>query len=289
MAYLALPDNTPDIESCMSCCNSRDTPTGKDQLPIKLVGVFVHQKIPENERAMTSKNYSILFNQFINKNPEWLNREITNAYDLKTLLGLYDPIREAISFASAVSFSPEVIVQFTDKFNGIGRPEVAIRVYNDFKPVFKEDKVAMGLLNGHLLETVSRLPATTREYRLKSVQGCWKPCLKVLNQSQKRRTPRYSRVCRYVRIAGSCKSSGKQKFQTRLGLNDVLRRHTLRLCFVQAGRSQSKKSNSSFPTRSGPLIYSMRFCETLLDRKNSISNCSRRTTQIFCEYSPDRW
>ena len=178
VAYLALPDNTPDIETLYELLQFKDTPTGKDQLPIKLVGVFVHQKIPENERAMTSKNYSILFNQFINKNPEWLNREITNAYDLKTLLGLYDPIREAISFASAVSFSPEVIVQFTDKFNGIGRPEVAIRVYNDFKPVFKEDKVAMGLLNGHLLETVSRLPATTREYRLKRVQAVWNTLFK---------------------------------------------------------------------------------------------------------------
>ena len=178
VAYLALPDNTPDIKTLYELLQFKDTPTRRDQLPIKLVGTFIHQKIPESERATTSKNYSILFNQFINKNSAWLDREITNACDLKTLSGLYDPIREAISFSSAVSFSPEVIVQFMDKFNEIGRPEVAIRVYSDFKPVFMEDEVAMGLLNRHLLETVSRLPANAREYRLKRVQAVWNTLFK---------------------------------------------------------------------------------------------------------------
>lgn len=180
IAYLLLPNNIPNLEvlnqilqvnETNNMANSR-TPYN-NSIPIKFLAPMIHQKVNKEFQRTALKNLDALFIQYISKNNGWLKTELDETFDTKTLQFYYSSLKNSIDVVPNDEIDALTIVGFMDKFVSLRRPDVAIQIYNDFKPVFKENPKGMLLLNDSLLVVVAELPAHTKLYKLLRIQAIW--------------------------------------------------------------------------------------------------------------------
>lgn len=185
VAYLLLPNNTPDIKVLNQILQVKDASDASNVLaafdnsiPITLIRPTIFQMVNKNEMQKALKKSDKLLFQYISNNKDWFKKELSEGTDAKLTLNYYDIYRDATTGSSEAEPDVSIVSKFMEAFVSFNRPNISVKVYNDFKPSFKDNADAMRLLNDELLVVVADLPSNSNIYRASRIQAIWNSLIK---------------------------------------------------------------------------------------------------------------
>lgn len=192
VAYLLLPNNLPDIAILKQILQTRDpkdiandnTAPFDNSIPIDLIASVIYQNVKHNNQAIALKNFQTLFMKYVSENGEWLKRELESSIDLRMTQNYYNYYKNSIGEFDNSEFDSQIVAEFMKTFISLGKPNLAVRCYNDFNPVFKERTDKMIKLNNSLLIAVADLPANSKNYKFTRVQAIWNSLIKTSDEIQ---------------------------------------------------------------------------------------------------------
>ena len=180
VAYLLLPNNTPDINvlnQILQAKGANDASSAltsfDNSIPITLIRPTIFQMVNKKDIPTALKNSDNLLFQYISQNKDWFKRELSEGTDLKVTANYYDIYKGSIAAVSESAPDVGIVTKFMESFVSLNRPNVAVKVYNDFKPSFKDNADDMALLNDELLVIVAHLQSNSNIYRATRIQAIW--------------------------------------------------------------------------------------------------------------------
>ncbi|SMN20719.1 similar to Saccharomyces cerevisiae YOR354C MSC6 Protein of unknown function [Maudiozyma saulgeensis] len=185
VAYLLLPNNDPDMTVLNQILQVKDVDdvtgnvtTFDNTIPINLITPTILQRVNKKDQSVALKNFEKLFIKYVSNNVGWLNKELDNSFDLRIIQNYYNLYKNNIDNIDNSEFNPDILANFMNTFVTLKRPNQAVKCYNDFKPIFKDDLEKITKLNNALLITVAELPANSKVYKLTRIQAIWNSLIK---------------------------------------------------------------------------------------------------------------
>lgn len=169
LAYLLLPENKPDLNVLYQILQF-DKDAGQkisfNKVRFLANGVFASQ--PE-KKSMVINGLNSLFHQYVTSDKGSFLRELEQTLQFYHLQDLYNQYHDAEANSDS---DPEILAKFMDKFISFGKPNNAVKIFNDYKsldsPIIKE----------HLLIAVASLPSNSRNLRLDRILAVWNSLIK---------------------------------------------------------------------------------------------------------------
>ncbi|KAG0672112.1 Meiotic sister-chromatid recombination- protein 6, mitochondrial [Maudiozyma exigua] len=186
VAYLLLPNNIPDVAILKQILQTKDPKDVSNNnaadfdnsIPVDLITSVIYQNVNQKNQSIALENFQTFFMKYVSENGEWLKSQLENNVDLRIAHNYYNYYKNSIGKVENSEFDSDIVAKFMSSFISLNKPNLAVRCYNDFNPIFKERADQLIKLNNELLIAVAALPANSKAYKFTRVQAIWNSLIK---------------------------------------------------------------------------------------------------------------